>query len=146
MRKWKIDETWPDDIQVVRFADWVRNKIDSSGETLAALSRESGIMYPALARLLHRDSNLQPRLKTAVVIVRAMVRLGIIDDEGEGLAAAGYWPHGYRLVRERRLHASDEERLARILGAGYLDLPERDQIEIVRIVQIKRDLSSEVAA
>ena len=78
-------------------------RLEQTEVTASALSRETGIPYPSLDRILksgEKGKPVKPGTDSIEKINNALVKLGVIEDVREGWAAAGFLVDGYKVVKE----------------------------------------------
>ncbi len=89
--------------QVVDFGGWVKAIIDQSPEvTVSDLSRETGIPYPSLDRILNSGKKgkvVRPSEDTIEAVSQALVKLKLIGDAKEAWVAAGFLVDGYQIKK-----------------------------------------------
>lgn len=85
------------------YGGWVLGKLEDTNITVADLSRETGILYPSLDRILKSSQKgkfVRSDKGTIEKINKALVRLDVIEDENEAWVAAGFNVEGYEIVKE----------------------------------------------
>ena len=130
-----LQDSWclMDRPKVVDFGGWVLRQIRPTEVTPSDLSREAGIPYPSLDRILksgEKGHPVRPDASTVDKITQALVRLGVIDEVGEAWIAAGFLIDGYKVVHESSssyqsneiTYELDPDTLA--LAEGYNGLPD----------------------
>lgn len=83
------------------FGAWVKSRLQRSDKKIAALSAETGIVYPTLSRLLNRGragKPIRPEPETVTLIGEALVRMGVIGSVSEAQIAAGFIPENHIAV------------------------------------------------
>ena len=90
--------------ELTDFGGWVQSIIDKSDNfTVSDLSRETGIPYPSLDRILksgRRGKVVRPGEETIDAISQALLKAELIDDINEAWAAAGFIVEGYQIAKK----------------------------------------------
>ena len=89
--------------EITDFGGWVQSLIDKSDKfTVSDLSRETGIPYPSLDRILksgRRGKIVRPGEERIDAISQALLKAGLIEDMDEAWVAAGFIVEGYEIKK-----------------------------------------------